>query len=345
MTHPAAVPVSLDRFPRARLAHLPTPLERMPNLGRDLGGPALWVKRDDCTGLAMGGNKARQLEFYFGDALAKGADTVIITGAVQSNFVRQTAAAAAKLGLACDIQLEHRVETAAPEYATSGNVLLDRLLGARIHHLPEGADEQAADAAQEAIADGVRARGGRPYVIHLAPGHPPLGALGYVVAMEELLAQAAERGIVFDAVVLPSGSAATHAGTLVGLRRLGSRAEVIGVCVRRGESLQRPRVLRQALATAELAGSPGVVSADDVIVFDDWLGPGYGQATAEMKQAMALAARREGLLLDPVYTGKSMAALIGLVRQGHFAAAGNVLYLHTGGTPALFGYASMLDDV
>jgi len=317
----------------------------MPNLSRALGGPNLWVKRDDCTGLAMGGNKARQLEFYFGDALARGADTVIITGAVQSNFVRQTAAAAAKLGLACEVQLEHRVPTTAREYAASGNVLLDRLLGATIHHLPEGADEQAADAAQEAIADRIRSQGRRPYVIHLAPGHPPLGALGYVVAMEELLSQAAERDLAFDAVVLPSGSAATHAGTLVGLRRQGSPVEVIGVCVRRGKDLQGPRVVRQASATAELAGNPGIVAEDDVVVFDDWLGPGYGLATPEMKEAMALAARREGLLLDPVYTGKSMAGLIGLVRRGYFGGSGNVLYLHTGGTPALFGYSSMIEDI
>jgi L-cysteate sulfo-lyase len=337
--------VSIDRHPRARLAHLPTPLEPMPNLTRALGGASLWVKRDDCTGLAMGGNKTRQLEFYFGDAVAQGADTVIITGAVQSNFVRQTAAAAARLGMNCEIQLEHRVATAAPEYAVSGNVLLDRLLGAKIHHLPEGEDEQAADAAQEAIADRVRSAGGRPYVIHLSPGHPPLGALGYVVAMEELLSQAAERDLAFDAVVLPTGSAATHAGTLVGLRRQSSAVKVIGICVRRGKSPQGPRVLRQALATAELAGSPGVVAEDDVIVFDDWLGPGYGQATPEMKEAIALAARREGLLLDPVYTGKSMAGLIGLVRRGYFGSNENVLYLHTGGTPALFGYSSMIEEL
>ncbi|MDH4260480.1 MAG: D-cysteine desulfhydrase family protein [Gammaproteobacteria bacterium] len=337
--------MSLDRFARASLAHLPTPLEPMANLSRLLGGPNLWVKRDDCTGLAMGGNKARQLEFYFGDALAQGADTVIITGAVQSNFVRQTAAACAKLGLACEIQLEHRVSNDTREYAASGNVLLDRLLGARIHYLPEGEDEQAADAALEAIADRVRSEGGRPYVIHLAPGHPPLGALGYVVAMEELLSQMAGRDLEFDAVVLPTGSAATHAGTLVGLRIQESSVRVIGACVRRERSLQVPRVLRQALATAELAGDPGIVAEDDVVVFDDWLGPGYGQATPEMKEAVTLAARQEGLLLDPVYTGKSMAALIGLARRGYFGGNANVLYLHTGGTPALFGYSSMLEDI
>lgn len=337
--------MSLDRIPRARLAHLPTPLEPMENLTRTLAGPALWVKRDDCTGLAMGGNKTRQLEFYFGEAMARGADTVIITGAVQSNFVRQTAAAAAKLGMSCEIQLEHRVSTAAPEYETSGNVLLDRLLGARIHHLPAGASEEAADAALEDIAARVRSAGGRPYVIHLAPGHPPLGALGYVVALEEILVQAAARGVGFDAIVLPSGSAATHAGALVGLRRKGSRIKVIGICVRRGKDQQQARILRQASATAELAGCPGVVGEEDVIVFDDWLGPGYGQMTSETREAIALAARREGLLLDPVYTGKSMAGLIGLVRRGYFGAKATVLYLHTGGTPALFGYASMIGEI
>ena len=170
------LPLMLSDYPRAPLAHTPTPLEPMPNLTRLLNGPKLFVKRDDCTGLALGGNKARQLEFYFGEAQAQKADTVIITGAIQSNFVRQTAAAAAKLGMACEIQLEHRVPTDSPEYERSGNVLLVRLLGARIHYLPEREDEKSADKALDDIAERVRNEGGKPYVIHLSPGYPPLGA-------------------------------------------------------------------------------------------------------------------------------------------------------------------------
>ncbi len=334
--------VSLDSIPRVILAHTPTPLEAMPNLTRLLGGPRLLVKRDDCTGLAMGGNKARQLEFYFGEAVDQGADTVIITGAIQSNFVRQTAAAAAKLGMACEIQLENRVPTKTPEYKTSGNVLLDRLLGANIQFFPEGEDEEAADRALEDIAERIRADGGKPYIIHLAPCHPPLGALVYVVAAEEIHDQAREQNIEIDAIVLPSGSGATHAGTLIGLRNRDSAIKVIGICVRRSRDLQHPRVLNQARAAAELAGYPDTLSEDDIIVMDDYLGPGYGQPTPEMKEALALAAREEGLLLDPVYTGKSMAGLIGLVRSGYFNGDQTVLYLHAGGTPALFGYSSDL---
>ncbi len=335
----------LSDYPRAFLAHTPTPLEPMPNLTRLLNGPKLFVKRDDCTGLALGGNKARQLEFYFGEAQAQKADTVIITGAVQSNFVRQTAAAAAKLGMACEIQLEHRVPTDAPEYERSGNVLLDRLFGARIHYLPEREDEENADKALDDIAERVRNEGRKPYVIHLSPGHPPLGALGYVVGAGEILDQADELGLTIDAIVLPSGSAATHAGMLVGLKSRNSSIQVIGVCVRRERQQQFDRVLRQARATADMTGFNGAVSEDDIHVTDDYLGPGYGQSTPEMIKAMTLAAREEGLVLDPVYTGKSMAGLIGLVRSGYFTSAQTVLYLHTGGTPAIFGYASILDDI
>ena len=337
--------MAISDYPRVPLAHTPTPLEAMPNLTRLLDGPALVVKRDDCTGLAMGGNKARQLEFYFGEAQAQGADTVLITGAVQSNFVRQTAAAAAKLGMACEIQLEHRVAGTAPEYEVSGNVLLDRLLGAKIHTYPEGEDEAGADRALEDIARRVRSEGGKPYVIHLSPGHPPLGSLGYVVGAGEILDQASEQDLVIDAIVVPSGSGATHAGVVVGLRHRKSDIKVIGVCVRRGRDAQFDRVFNQAQAAAEMVGLPIAITKDDIHVTDDYLSPGYGQSSPGMLEAMTLAAREEGLLLDPVYTGKSMAGLIGLVRSGAFTAGQTVLYLHTGGTPALFGYASMFDGL
>ncbi len=334
---------SLCEFPRVHLVHRPTPLEAMPNATRLLGGPSLYVKRDDCTGLAMGGNKARQLEFYLGEAVARGATTVVITGAVQSNYVRCAAAAAAKLGLKCEMRLEDRVKGMGAEYQGSGNVLLDGLLGATVHSHPESEDDVAADRALEEIAARLRSEGERPYVIHLSEGYPPLGALGYVEAAQELLDQAARLDLSGGSVVLASGSAATHAGLLVGLRANGrSDIKVYGICVRRGQEAQAQRVLRCASQTAELLGCAGVVSQQDVIVTDDYLGPGYGRPTSETMDAILFAARTEGLLLDPVYTGKAFAGLIGLARRGVLDSKSAVIFLHTGGTPALFGYGSVL---
>ncbi len=227
----------IARFPRARLGHAPTPIDAAPNLGAALGID-LRIKRDDCTGLAFGGNKVRQLEFHFGEAQARGADTVLVTGAVQSNLVRIVAAAARKLGMAVHIQLEDRVDGMGALYRASGNLLLDRVLGATLHPFPEGEDEAAADAALERRAAALAAEGRNPYVIHSAPGHAPLGGLGYVLAAEEIVEQARDTG--FDAVVCASGSALTHAGMLVGLRALGERVPVLGICVRRDAASQAP---------------------------------------------------------------------------------------------------------
>ena len=211
-------------------------------------GVDLWIKRDDCTGLALGGNKVRQLEFHFGETRARGADTVLVTGAVQSNLVRLAAAAARKLGMAVHIQLEDRVADGGETYRTSGNLLLDRVLGATLHPFPEGEDEAAADAAMERRAAALAAEGRRPYVIHSAPGHPPLGGLGYVLAAEEIVGQAP--GMRFDAVVCASGSALTHAGLLAGLRALGAAVPVLGICVRRDAGRQADRVAQVASALA-----------------------------------------------------------------------------------------------
>ncbi len=330
--------MSLSAFPRVALAHTPTPFEPLPNLTQRLNGPRLFIKRDDCTGLAMGGNKARQLEFYFGEALAQGADTVLITGAVQSNFLRMTAAAAAKLGLACEIQLEDRVRGMGAAYHGSGNVLLDGLLGPRIHTYPEGDDEYGADAALESIADRIRGEGGKPYVIRLGPDHPPIGALGYLDAAREIVEQAKQAEVRIDVVVLPSGSALTHAGVLVGLRLLGSEIPVLGICVRRERGRQAERVLKRATQTAELIGNAGLISPGDVWVDDQALAPGYGLTNEATNEAILLAARTEGLLVDPVYSGKTLAGLIALIRAGAIPGDWNVVFLHTGGTPALFGY-------
>jgi len=330
---------------RAHLCHRPTPLEPMPALSRHLGGPQLWIKRDDCTGLAMGGNKVRQLEFYCGDALARGADTLITTGAVQSNHVRLTIAAARKLAMDCEVQLEQRVAGQGAAYYDSGNVLLDKLMGARIHAFPSGEDEAGAELAMRGIADAVRARGGKPYIVSLAQDHEPIGALGYVDAAEELVEQARHLGLTIDAIVLCSGSGSTHAGMLSGLRALGWTVPVHGLCARRDRVTQHARVLERCQRVARLLGRPGLVGADDVLTDDRLLAPGYGLLSAPVVAAMGALARLEAILLDPTYTAKAMAVLIRLVGDGAFAPDSNVVFLHTGGVPALFAYPDVVEEI
>ena len=332
---------AVDRFPRVRLGHAPTPLEPAPRLGTALG-IELWVKRDDCTGLALGGNKVRQLEFHFGEAQARGADTVLVTGALQSNLVRLAAAGARRLGMDTHIQLEERVDGADDLYRASGNLLMDRLLGAVLHSFPVGEDETAADASLERLARGLADEGRRPYVVHSGPGHPPLGGLGYILAAGEVVAQARSHGIGFDAVVCASGSALTHAGTLVGLRALGETTPVYGICVRRAAVPQRARAAQVAAKLAALIECSAVFDAGGVEVCDTVLGPGYGKLNDAVREALALAARHEALLLDPVYTGKAMAGLIAHVRSGRIAAGSRVLFVHTGGVPAIFAYGDRL---
>ncbi len=331
---------ALDDLPRAALWRPPSPLSRMPNLEGLFEGVSAYVKRDDCTELAFGGNKVRQLEFYFGEALEYGADTVLITGAVQSNFVRLAAAAANKLGMHCHIQLEERVAKQDPLYRNSGNVLLDRLLGATMHSYPEGEDEEGADARLREIAEDLEAGGKRAYVIPLGPGHKPIGALGYVVAAREILAQADDLGLTFDEVVVPSGSGNTHAGTLFGLRALGCGARVSGVCVRREAQAQRPRIIKRCAEIAELLELDPVVSDDDVVLTDEFLAPGYGQLNDATREAIDLSARAEGLILDPVYSGKAMAGFVDRARRAD--GSRTLLFLHTGGTPSIFAYGDAL---
>jgi D-cysteine desulfhydrase/L-cysteate sulfo-lyase len=333
-----------DNYPRADLSHTPTPLDSLNNLSDKLQGPRIWAKRDDCTGLAMGGNKARQLEFYLGDAVSKGADTILTTGAVQSNHVRMTIAAARKLGLEVEVQLEQRVEGRQQEYYDSGNPFLMKMMGAKIHHYPDGEDEEGADRALYARAEEIRQAGGKPYVVPLSGNHVPYGSLGYVKCAEELLLQFQQRSLTIDGIVLASGSATTHAGLLTGLRALASDIPVYGFCVRRDQAAQAERVINKCNTVAEMIGCPGVVSEDDIWVDDRMLRPGYGQLNEDLLEAMRLTAFHEGLLLDPTYTGKAMAGLIHLVTSGHFSADQNIVFLHTGGTPALFGYPEILQD-
>ncbi|MCJ8322860.1 MAG: D-cysteine desulfhydrase family protein [Rhizobiales bacterium] len=331
-----------DDYPRVELSHSPTPLECLNNLSQKLGGPKIWVKRDDCTGLAMGGNKVRQLEYYIGDAVAKGADTILTTGAIQSNQVRLTIAAARKLGLGVEVQLEERVAGRPKEYYESGNPFLMNLMGAKIHHYPVGEDEEGADRALYGYADELSKAGKTPYVIPLAANHTPYGSLGYVQCAEELLEQFKQQGLEIDGIIVPTGSATTHAGLLAGLRALNSKIPIYGFCVRRDQESQAVRVLAKAEKVAEMIGHAGVVSQDDIWTNDRMLQPGYGKFNEEVQQAILLSASCDGLLLDPVYTGKAMAGLIHLVESGHFKPGQNIVFLHTGGTPALFGYPELI---
>lgn len=329
-------------FPSISLAHMPTPLEQMPKLSRLLSGPGIWIKRDDCTGLAMGGNKARQLEYYVGQALAQGADTLLTTGAVQSNHVRMTIAAARKAGLEVEVQLEKRVEGRPVEYYQSGNPMLMRLMGAKIHDYPVGEDEEGADNALYERAAQLKKSGASPYVIPLSGMHTPYGALGYVKAASEILRQIDACALSVDAIALASGSANTHAGLLFGLRTLGSPIEVYGQCVRRSAELQFQRVLDKTRALANMLERDNDVVARDVHVDDSVLAPGYGQLNQPVEEAIRLTACAEGILLDPVYTGKAMAGLMALIRNKTWTPDQTVIFLHTGGTPALFGYPELV---
>ncbi len=333
----------LEDLPVANIYPDPTPLEHLKRLSATNGGAQIWVKRDDCHGLAFGGNKVRQLAYYFGEAVAQGADAVLITGAVQSNYCRLAAAYAAKLGMECHLQHEARVATNDALYYNSGNVLLDRMLGATLHPYPHGEDETGADRAMEEIADTLRQDGKNPYVIHLGPGHPPLGTLGYVECAREVLAQLEARGVEIDHVAIPSGSGATHSGFLFGLRALGSQIPVTGYCVRRSADLQKPRIEARCREIAELLKIDNPVKPEDVVVNDRFLTPGYGQINLPTSDAIRLAARNEALILDPVYTGKCMAGALNLA--GTMDHEKNVLFIHTGGGPAIFAYANAMDQV
>ena len=328
----------LTGFPRVSLAHLPTRLEFLPRLTKALDGPEIWVKRDDCTGLATGGNKTRKLEFSMGEALEQGADTIITVGAVQSNHVRQAAAAAAKLGMRCEVLLEHRVTDPSDLYRHSGNVLLDRVLGANLREYPKGTDFNAE---MENIAGEIRAQGGTPYII---PGGAsnPVGALGYVGCAEELLQQCDEQDVAFDHLVLASGSAGTHAGIAVGLRASGSDLPILGIGVNIPRDQQEARVFALATETATYIDRPGCVEREDIVADCSYVGPGYGEPTDGMNEAVLMLARLEGLLFDPVYSGKALAGMIDYVRQGRFEKGQKIVFLHTGGVAGLFAYADIL---
>lgn len=331
---------NLSTFPRIRLGRLPTPIEQMSNLQKRLETGPLFVKRDDCTDFAMGGNKVRQMEFYLGEAKALKADTILITGAIQSNFVRVAAAGARKLGMDCHIQLEERVPKNDTIYRNSGNVLLNRILGATLHSYPKGEDEQGADLQVRKIANELESRGKRPYIIPLGPGHIPLGALAYVLAARELLDQMKIKKFSVDEIVVPSGSGHTHGGLLFGLRALGSQIQVTGICVRRNATAQQDRIRARCREIGEILGIQSQVTEKDIHLYDRFLTPGYGQMNQTIVDSIRISAHTEGLILDPVYSGRTMAGLIH--RAQKTKEKKTFLFLHTGGNPSLFAYGPEL---
>jgi L-cysteate sulfo-lyase len=309
----------------------------MTNLSRVLDGPNIWVKRDDCTGLAGGGNKTRKLEFLMADAEQQGADTIITQGAVQSNHARQTAAIAAKLGYECHLLLENRTGSDDPDFLANGNVLLDDIYNARLSDFPAGTDMN-----QEmlSLAEELRAAGKKPYIIP-GGGSNRIGALGYVNAAYELVGQCNDQGLKVDHIVHATGSTGTQAGLVTGLTAIHSGIELMGISVRASKEAQEENVYRLACETAEFIGSSAALNRSDVVANSDYVGEGYGIPTDGMIEAVEMTARHESILLDPVYSGKGMAGLIDLARQGFYRRGENIVFIHTGGAQALSGYRSL----
>ncbi len=325
----------LSRFPRLHFAHLPTPLEPMQRLSEHLGGPNLWIKRDDCTGLSSGGNKTRKLEFLMADAVEKEADTIITQGATQSNHARQTTAIAAKLGMECHVLLEDRTGYEDGAYVYNGNVLLDQLHGSAISKRPADTDMNAA---MEELAQQLRDDGKNPYIIP-GGGSNEIGALGYVNAAVELTTQANDQSLRIDHLVHATGSSGTQAGLVLGMEGMNSGIPVYGVGVRAPRQKQEEMVFGLAQRTADFMGlSPDLVKRERVVANSDYVGDGYGLPTDAMVEAVKMMAQFEGILLDPVYSGKGFSGLIDLIRKGHFKKGENVVFLHTGGSISLFGY-------
>ena len=322
-----------NQIPRIEITHAPTPLEFAPRLSAELGYN-LHIKRDDCTGLAVGGNKTRKLEYLLADAKALGADTLVTIGGLQSNHARQTAAAAAKFGFSCELILEDVAGTPKTDYYNNGNMLLDRLLGARIHQLSIDDDSNAF---ANSLIEKLKAEGKKPYLIPVG-GSNVIGAYGYVRCANEILQQISQSNLQIDQIVLATGSAGTQAGLLAGLIAVKIDIPVLGISVSRSTEVQKQLVeslLRQTLKA--LALDPDLADGK-VITNGGYVGEGYGIPTAGMIKAVKLCAQLEGLLLDPVYTGKAMAGFFDLCSQGVIAKGSQQLFLHTGGSPGLYGY-------
>lgn len=332
--------MNLAKFPRRRYTEGQTPLEYLPNFTKALGGPNIYIKRDDLLGLTAGGNKTRKLEFLVADALAKGADTLITCGAVQSNHCRLTLAAAVKEGLKCRLVLEERVKGSYNPDA-SGNNFLFKLLGVEETTVVPGGSNMMEE--MKKVEDKLEAEGRKGYIIP-GGGSNEIGATGYVACAQEILAQTFEKGLNLDWVVCPSGSSGTHAGLVTGFCGENSNISVLGINVSRKKDVQEEMVYDLVKRTAVHVGINSEITKENVTCFDGYVGPGYSIPTEGMAEAVRLLAREEGILLDPVYTGKAMAGLIDLVRKGFFKKGDNVLFVHTGGSPALYAYIPHILD-
>ncbi|MDD3850897.1 MAG: D-cysteine desulfhydrase [Firmicutes bacterium] len=326
--------MNLARFPRRCYTEHATPIEKLERFSAVLGGPTVYMKRDDLLGLAGGGNKTRKLEFLMADALAKGADTIITCGAVQSNHCRLTLAASVKEGLQCQLVLEQRVPNSYDRYASGNNFLFD-LLGVEAVHVVEGGSNMMAE--MQKVANALKSEGRKPYIIP-GGGSNEIGALGYVACAQEMLQQLFEMELDVDHIIVTSGSTGTHAGILTGIIGQNAGIPVTGIGINRKKGPQTEAVY--ALCS-KLSAKLGIINApakEDVIVFDDYIGDGYSRPTEGMIEAVKLLARTEAILLDPVYTGKAMAGTIDLIKKNYFGDAKNILFLHTGGSPALYAY-------
>lgn len=330
----------LTKFDRYPLTFGPTPIERLPRLSEHLGGDVeIFAKREDCnSGLAFGGNKVRKLEYIIPDAIASNADTLVTIGGVQSNHTRQVAAVAAKLGMKCRLVQESWVPFPDAVYDRVGNILMSRVLGAEIEFVDEGFDIGIRESWERALED-VKAKGGKPYPIPAGASVHKFGGLGYVGFAEEVRSQEADLGFKFDYIIVCTVTGSTHAGMVVGFAADGRARNVIGIDASGTPEQTKAQVLEIAKKTAELVELGRALTADDVVLMEDYAYPAYGIPSEETNEAMRLCARMEGMMTDPVYEGKSMQGLIDLVRKHHFPSGSKILYAHLGGVPAINGYS------
>jgi len=321
----------LEKFERIKLGHFPTPIEHLKNITKYLGGPNIFIKRDDCTGLATGGNKTRKLEFLIPDAIKNKAELIVTVGAVQSNHARQTAAACTLMGLKCLIILEQRVKDPPEIYMNSGNVFLDKLYGADIKICPKNENFLQY---YEKIVEDLKSKGTNVYFIP-GGGSNSIGALGYVECLNEIIKE--NHKYNFSHIVHATGSSGTQAGLLAGRKYFNCNIPVIGICIRYDKATQENRVYTEAKKTCERLQC-SILDKSEVIVYDEYIGPGYGEPSDSMIEATKLLAKKEAILLDPVYSGKGFAGLIGLIKNKKFTNNDNVLFIHTGGAVSLSAY-------
>ncbi|ARD48513.1 D-cysteine desulfhydrase [Sporosarcina sp. P37] len=329
--------MNLANLPRRRYTQGSTPIEKLENLTELLGGPEIYIKRDDLLGLTSGGNKTRKLEFLVADALEQGADTLVTCGAVQSNHCRLTLSAARKEKLDCHLVLEERVPGSYREDANGNNFLFNLLKTDGVSVVEGGSDMMAE---MEKVAVKLRAEGKKPYIIP-GGGSNEIGAAGYVACAQEIMAQLFDQGLEIDCIVTPSGSAGTHAGLTVGLRASNNPVPIVGISVNKDKETQENNVYKLVEKTRDFLQVKSEIDKSAINVYDNYVGPGYSLPTEKMVEAIEILAQQEGILLDPVYTGKVMAGFIDLIRQGYFKKGQKVLFLHTGGSPALYDYTSL----